>query len=70
MVREFPAAGAIVDRRGSITLRQLRHPRGPYLVWYLMDESKPNSAIWMARLFHIRQMRPPPAIGRWTDGRE
>ncbi len=66
-LRQFPAAGEIRDRRSGITLRQLRQPRGPYLVWYVLDERRPNVEIWMVRLFHSRQLRPDPDVGRWAD---
>lgn len=66
-LRQFPAAGEIKDQRAGITLRQLHHPRGPYLVWYVTDERTPKVDIWMVRLFHIRQLRPAPDVGRWTE---
>lgn len=66
-LRRFPAAGEIKDQRRGITLRQLRHPRGPYLVWYVLDERRSHMDIWVVRLFHIRQLRPPPDVGHWID---
>lgn len=62
----FPAAGEIKDERPGLTLRQIRHPSGPYVIWYVLNERTPTSDIWLVRLFHERQLRPAPRVTRWT----
>ena len=65
LLAAFPFAGPVVARRGTIELRKLLFPRGPYLAWYTVDASRPRSEVWLLRLFHARQRRPKPDPRRW-----
>jgi len=69
LLARFPAAGARVDRRGTLTLRKILFPRGPYVAWYVHDEADPKGEVWLVRLFHARQHRPAPALRRWVAKR-
>jgi plasmid stabilization system protein ParE len=70
LLSSFPAAGAAVDSRGTLTLRKILFPRGPYLAWYVHDAGDVTADLWLVRLFHARQRRPAPALRRrWTRRR-
>lgn len=60
MLSAFPAAGAVVAENGTIVLRKLIFPRGPFVAWYVDDLADPEGALWLVRLFHTRQKRPSP----------
>ena len=67
MLATFPAAGPKVAERGTVALRKLIFPQGPFVAWYLYDMEDPGGDLWLVRLFHARQRRPDP--GRWLRGR-
>jgi plasmid stabilization system protein ParE len=67
LLATFPAAGAMVERKGTATLRKILFPRGPYLAWYVHDVGDVTADVWLVRLFHARQRRPATALRqRWA----
>jgi plasmid stabilization system protein ParE len=66
MLSAFPAAGPPIAERGTVQLRKLLFRKGPYVVWYLYDPTHPDGEVWLVRLFHARQRRPAPRLGRWV----
>jgi plasmid stabilization system protein ParE len=64
LLSEFPSAGEAVDQEGRRSLRKLIFPKGPLVAWYLFDADTPDSDVWLLRLFHSRQRRPPPKSNR------
>jgi plasmid stabilization system protein ParE len=66
MLAVFPAAGPRMAERGTVVLRKLLFPQGPFVAWYLHDAEDPGGDLWLVRLFHARQRRPDP--GRWLRG--
>jgi plasmid stabilization system protein ParE len=62
----FPEAGTVVAERGTVVLRKIIFPKGPYVGWYVYDTSEPHGEVWLARLFHARQKRPAPSPRRWA----
>ncbi len=67
LLGRFPAAGTCLERRGNVALRKLILPRGPYVAWYACDESEPAGDLWLVRIFHARQQRPPARVTRWLS---
>lgn len=59
-----PATGVLQHREGTIALRRLVLSSTPYLAWYLYDEDRP-AGLWVARLFHSRQLCPARGPSRW-----
>ncbi len=51
---------------GRIVLRSIGYPEGPYLAWYVYDESDPEGEVTLVRLFHTSQDRPTPNPARWS----
>ena len=60
MLESFPAAGPKVAEEGTVILRKLIFPKGPFVAWYLYDAADPEGELWLVRLFHARQKRPNP----------
>jgi hypothetical protein len=58
LLSSFPAAGAPEGRSGRAGLRKIVFPRGPYVAWYVYDADDPAGAVWLLRLFHVRQEKP------------
>lgn len=67
MLATFPTAGPRMAERGTVVLRKLIFPRGPFVAWYLHDAEAAGGDLWLVRLFHARQQRPDP--GRWLRGK-
>ena len=65
LLGRFPAAGTLLDRRGTVVLRKLILPKGPYVAWYVLDEADRKGDLWLVRLFHARQKRPLPRARRY-----
>lgn len=65
LVGEVPGIGAQLDARGSVWLRKIIFPKGPYVAWYAYDSAEPTGDVWLLRLFHARQRRPVPKLARW-----
>src|SRR5262245_59503373 len=65
MLSRFPAAGPRLADRGTVQMRKLLFPKGPYVAWYLYDDADPGGDVWLVRLFHARQRRPAPRPGKW-----
>jgi len=61
MLSAFPVAGPKVAESGSVLLRKLIFPKGPFVAWYLYDAAEPDGELWLVRLFHARQKRSNPA---------
>jgi len=61
----FPAIGPIRATDGSLVLRSIRYPKGPYVAWYMYDENDPDGYVVLVRLFHLRQEQPEPDLARW-----
>ena len=67
MLARFPNAGPRMAERGTVVLRKLIFPRGPFVAWYLHDAEGLDGDLWLVRLFHARQKRLDP--GRWLRGK-
>ena len=63
MLARFPAAGPLMAEQGTVVLRKVIFPKGPFVAWYLYDTEHPDGELWLMRLFHARQKRPSPE--RW-----
>lgn len=61
----FPEIGSREADQGTVELRMIRYPKGPYRAWYVFDRDAPAGDIWLVRLFHARQRRRKPDPGRW-----
>lgn len=61
----FPAIGPIRATHGSLVVRSIRYPKGPYVAWYTYDENEPDGYVVLVRLFHLGQERPEPDLARW-----
>ncbi len=66
-VSRYPAIGTVLDRQGRVELRRLLFPKGPYLAWYVVDETRRRHEVWLVRLFHARQDRPRPDASTWLQ---
>lgn len=64
LLARFPAAGPVLDRDGSLTLRKLIFPKVPFIAWYLFDTADSKGDVWLLRLFHMRQKRPAARVAR------
>ena len=64
----FPEIGSRAATRGSVELRVVVYPKGPYRAWYVYDRDAAAGDIWLVRLFHTRQRRRKPDPGRWFPG--
>lgn len=61
LLARFPAIGraeAKNDGDGAV-VRKVLLRKLAYVVWYLVDASDPGADLWLLRLFHARQDRPP-----------
>ncbi|AUX43412.1 uncharacterized protein SOCE26_048600 [Sorangium cellulosum] len=65
LVARFPGLGpAEAKHDGDQTVvRKILLRKLPFVVWYLVDAADPGSDIWLLRLFHARQERPPAEAG-------
>ena len=61
----FPEIGSREANEGTVELRAIRYPKGPYRAWYVYDREAPTGDIWLVRLFHARQRRQKPDPARW-----
>ncbi len=66
MLAEVPGAGSLIEQRGTVEMRKLILPRGPYVAWYVYDTASRDGDVWLVRLFHARQRRPLPRAGTWA----
>ncbi|TMG52509.1 MAG: hypothetical protein E6H84_13980 [Chloroflexi bacterium] len=66
LLRAYPSAGKVIARSDQVVLRRVPLPTTPYLVWYAYEGSRPQSDIWIVRLFHSSQRRPAPDLSRWV----
>ncbi len=61
----FPAIGPKLATDGSLVLRLIRYPKGPYVAWYMYDENDRHGDIVLVRMFHDRQEQPEPDLMSW-----
>jgi len=54
----FPGGGSAEAVAGTLILRAIRYPKGPYRAWYVYDTADPEGELWLVRLFHARQQHP------------
>ena len=62
LLSRFPSVGTIEATEGDMAVRRLILRKVPYVVWFLSDTAHPAADVWMLRLFHARQDRPPARI--------
>jgi plasmid stabilization system protein ParE len=57
---EFPRAGRELIQGSRRTLRRIGLRRMPLFVWYMYEPEREE--ITVVRLFHVKQLTPPPRI--------
>ena len=57
LLSSFPNAGSIERQESSAVLRRLILRRLPYVVWFVRETRRPDSDLWLLRLFHTRQRK-------------
>jgi hypothetical protein len=67
LVEQVPGVGTLMATSGTIVMRKLILPKGPYVAWYLYDAADRDGDVWLVRLFHARQRRPQATPGRWLQ---
>ncbi|WP_437483901.1 type II toxin-antitoxin system RelE/ParE family toxin [Sorangium sp. So ce1014] len=65
LLARFPAIGPAEPKNDEdrAVVRKLLLRKLPYVIWYLADTSDPGADLWLLRLFHARQDRPPAGTG-------
>ncbi len=64
MLGKLPGVGTLMLRSGTVVMRKLVLPKGPYVAWYAYDAAHPRGDVWLLRLFHARQRWPSPTLRR------
>ena len=61
LLAAFPYAGPELSNRGAESLRRLKLPHTPFIVWYVVASG--GATVTFLRLFHTRQVLPSPRAG-------